>query len=85
MHPPAFKLWWKEIMKKINLKNKLNLSKETITKLNHEQIDSIIGGKPTSCTFPPKSCNGGGQETQGCPNTTVYFTVYGSMCNTCQC
>jgi natural product precursor len=34
-------------MKKINLFGKLNLKKETIVKLNNDQMNAIVGGKDT--------------------------------------
>jgi hypothetical protein len=39
-------------MKKLNLKAKLSLNKETVTKLTDVQMNSVNGGGPT----PSKSC-----------------------------
>ncbi|MES2568164.1 MAG: class I lanthipeptide [Bacteroidota bacterium] len=38
-------------MKKIKLFGKLNLKKETIVKLNNDQMNAIVGGIDTLSTF----------------------------------
>lgn len=40
-------------MKKIKIKNKLDLQKETVTKLNADQLKDAVGGGPTFTTLGP--------------------------------
>ena len=61
-------------MKKVKLNSKLSFNKETIAKLNDEQMNVVNGGKTVSCN--------------GCPSGSVIIaqccslaTVAGSKCN----
>lgn len=38
-------------MKKVNLKNKLALNKESIAKLNNNQMGNVMGGEPDTVTI----------------------------------
>ena len=58
-------------MKKVKFDGKLSLNKETIAKLNDEQMKSINGGKPNSYDW-------------NCPISPT-VTICHTMCNTCQC
>ena len=42
-------------MKKVNLKNKLSIKKETIAKLNDTQMNAVNGGRPVSF-IPYNTC-----------------------------
>ena len=58
-------------MKKIQLKGKLSLNKETIAKLNDEQMGSVKGGASDRlCTNIPCA-------TAGCPTRTSLDCVTG--------
>jgi natural product precursor len=60
-------------MKKVNLKGKLSLGKETITKLNNEQMSLLMGGS-------------GGPPTNSCINTQAcYPTCFVSQGTTACC
>ena len=53
-------------MKKIKIEKKLSLTKETIAKLNNEELNVVKGGgTQTSCFY---TCNGCQQATQVCPS-----------------
>ncbi|MAN25761.1 class I lanthipeptide [Mesonia sp.] len=58
-------------MKKINFKGKLSLNKETISKLQENQMMNVIGGNGEECqtngarcSCSRKSCNGNDLEPQ---------------------
>ena len=43
-------------MKKVNLKNKLSIKKETIAKLNDNQMSTIKGGQQNSYPYKTTCC-----------------------------
>lgn len=59
-------------MKKIKLDGKLSLNKETIAKLNDEQMSEVKGGEKT------RSC-----ETSQCPSTPANPSTCGTPESTC--
>ncbi|WP_343689975.1 class I lanthipeptide [Chitinophaga sp.] len=68
-------------MKKINLGKKLSLDKETIAKLNEQQMQNVQGGdSEIACTVSYNSCGG------GCPTSVHYNALvaevmpFGSCC-----
>lgn len=68
-------------MKKIKLKGKLSLNKETIAKLNDEQMGNVIGGDVFTSIFACK-------KSKDC--TTLFtdqavscISCTGDLCNTC--
>ena len=65
-------------MKKIKLDGKLKLNKETIAKLNDEQMDSVKGGFLSifSCkNGGSRCCEGGGPAPDPCADTLCAETV----------
>ena len=46
-------------MKKIQLKGKLSLNKETIAKLNDEQMGNVVGGADSPITSKNVACGSG--------------------------
>ncbi|CAM3866628.1 MULTISPECIES: class I lanthipeptide [Flavobacterium] len=74
-------------MKKIKLEGKLNLNKETVTKLNDAQMKNLNGGawftlyhcnKTRNCATA--TCPTVGCPTGSCPNVCVPHTEGGSIC-----
>lgn len=71
-------------MKKIKLSGKLSLNKETIAKLNDEQMGSVKGGDFTSIV----SCINGGSKCCPAPSgisdqACSCISCTGDLCNTC--
>ncbi|HSH65377.1 MAG TPA: class I lanthipeptide [Bacteroidia bacterium] len=44
-------------MKKIKFEKKLSLSKETITKLNSQELTAFVGGGTNTCPSDYATCN----------------------------
>jgi hypothetical protein len=72
-------------MKKLNLKGKLSFNKETIVKLNNEQMAQVVGGQ-TNGTLAT-CCGGPTCIWQGtlCNQDTCYNTCEGPTCTATQC
>lgn len=64
-------------MKKIKLTGKLSLNKETITKLNDDQMNQVEGGATVMTQCDQVTCNIQTNSCIGCPST--------SYPNTCSC
>jgi len=57
-------------MKKVKLTGKLSLKKETIAKLNGEQMNTVKGGTLAGCTYT-------------CGNKCVDYTARATNCAAC--
>lgn len=58
-------------MKKIKFSGKLSLNKETISKLNNEQMNQVNGGTGSGCTGSRYCSQGCPPITIGCPETVI--------------
>ncbi len=66
-------------MKKIKLNSKLSLNKETIAKLNDEQMVGVKGGFLSLFACKTRNCPPSGMTDQACS----CMSCTGDMCNTC--
>jgi natural product precursor len=62
-------------MKKVKLTGKLSLNKQSISKLNDDQMTSLQGGV---CTNGGSGCSGAGR-----PCASIRCVVTGGTCNYC--
>jgi len=71
-------------MKKIKFTGKLSLNKETVSKLNNQQMDSVMGGTRTpTCANCPTNNTCPGPTDNGCATFDSCFGTCGCPTDAC--